>query len=56
VRPALHNSQAQALDEFIGNFEDYMHERFGTRNMDKDQILPEILRNAEGSEGKLTQT
>lgn len=59
VRPVLHNSQAQALDEFLTNFDDYLHERFGTRTLDKDAILPEILKNAAEGAGngeKLTQS
>lgn len=56
VRPALHNSQAQALDEFIGNFDEYLHERFGTKDLDKDQLLPEILKQAGDNQNALTQS
>ena len=56
VRPALHNSQAQALDEFIANFEEYLNEKYGTRSLDKDEVVPEMLKQAGGNHNTLTQT
>ncbi len=44
IKPVLHNSQAQALDEFYNNFQNYLYERFGTRDLSKDAMLPEILK------------
>ena len=40
IRPVLHNSQATALNDFIANFEEYLHDRYGTAEVSKDQIIP----------------
>ena len=56
----LHNSQAKALDEFVANFDAYLHDRFGTEHLAKDEVVPQIVANVETArqEGaqKLTQS
>ena len=47
IRPVLHNSQAQALEEFNNNLQSYLVDRFGTRDLSKDQIMPEIIKKGE---------
>lgn len=42
--PVFHNSQAQALNEFIGGFEDFLHEKFGTRELSKEEIIHELVK------------
>jgi hypothetical protein len=52
VRPTLHNLQAQALEEFRVNLSDYLYERFGTREVEKDQLIPQLLQSVDESAGK----
>lgn len=47
IRPVLHNSQAQALEDFNNNLQSYLVDRFGTRDLSKDQIMPEIIKKGE---------
>jgi hypothetical protein len=38
----MHNSQTFALDEFIKNYEEYMKERFGTKELTKEEVLDKL--------------
>lgn len=37
--PVLHNSSAYAMNEFIKSYDDYLKERFGTREQAKEELM-----------------
>lgn len=52
----MHNGQAAALDEFIGNFEGFLHERFGTKEAERERLIAELFKNQKNPSANLTQT
>lgn len=52
--PVLHNSQALALNEFVKNNNKFLHERFGTADSEKDQIISNILDSFKSKESDMT--
>ena len=52
----LNNQQAQGLDEFINGYHNFIVDRFGTRELTKDEVLANILKHMNGDGTNLTNS